>query len=71
MESLNQDALFLWLVSDHSPRFECQGQVFERYQESANPAGVSRLRVIYQDTLAQAAISAWIAELPSYDVIGI
>ncbi|MEN8619138.1 phosphoserine phosphatase SerB [Shewanella baltica] len=71
MESLNQDALFLWLVSDHSPRFERRGQVFERYKESANSAGVSRVRIIYQDALAQAGISAWIAALPSSDVIGI
>ncbi|MFP8842232.1 phosphoserine phosphatase SerB [Shewanella baltica] len=71
MESLNQDALFLWLVSDHSPRFEHQGQVFERYQESAYPAGVSRVRIIYQDAVVEGAISAWIAALPSSDVIGI
>ncbi|MGL5046050.1 MAG: phosphoserine phosphatase SerB [Shewanella sp.] len=71
MKSLNQDALFGWLVSDHSPRFECQGQVFERYQESATPAGVSRVRIIYQDGLVEAAISAWMAQLLQSDVIGI
>ncbi|SIQ44056.1 phosphoserine phosphatase [Shewanella morhuae] len=72
MESLNQDTLFLWLAADHSLRFERQGQVFERYQESAIPADTSRLRIIYQDTSAQVSLSAWIALLAqSSHVIGI
>lgn len=72
MESLNQDTLFLWLAADHSLRFERQGQVFERYQESAIPADSARLRIIYQDISAQASLSVWIALLAqSSQIIGI
>ncbi|MCH1929101.1 phosphoserine phosphatase SerB [Shewanella sp. A25] len=65
MESLNQDALFLWLAANPSARFEYQGIGFESYQEShGTPAGTAcSLRVIYQTLSAETALANWIVTL--------
>lgn len=65
MESLNQDALFVWLAASPTPRFEYQGHAFEAYQESAGvPAGsLFRMRLIYDDLRVESALSAWMLSL--------
>ncbi|MCL1088279.1 phosphoserine phosphatase SerB [Shewanella profunda] len=65
MESLNQDALFLWLAASPSPRFEYQGYTFEAYQESETPplGTLVRIRVIYQEISAQKSLAEWLLTL--------
>lgn len=67
MESLNQDALFLWLATNPSPRFEYQGHLFEAYQESDTPPSgtLVRVRIIYQEISAQKSLAEWLIALAS------
>lgn len=65
MSSLDPHALFLWLASQPSLGFECQGYRFEAYQESTMPprAGTVRIRLIYETPSAEGALLAWILAL--------
>lgn len=65
MESLSQDALFVWLAASPSPRFEYQGCAFEAYQESVGTPqnALFRMRLIYDDLNVESALATWILSL--------
>lgn len=65
MESLNQNALFVWLAASPSPRFEYQGLSFETYQESSTRPSQSgfAMRLIYEDLSIEDSLAAWIVSL--------
>ncbi len=65
MESLNQNALFVWLAASLTPSVQYQGLNFEVYQESAGipKDTITSMRLIYADIAVEDQLAAWIVSL--------